>query len=92
MSELLTSPQPLAASIRKTLPKVKRQKVRISLDVSPELNVKLDELSLKIQGSRSDVLRRALVLMDVAVRARDEGHKLGVVDKNQPLLTEIVGI
>ena len=75
-----------------TLPKIKREKVRLSLDVSPELNMKLDELSLKIQGSRSDVLRRALVLMDVAVRARDEGHKLGVVDKNQPLLTEIVGI
>jgi len=75
-----------------TQPKVKREKVRLSLDVSPELNMKLDELSLKIQGSRSDVLRRALVLMDIAVRARDEGHKLGVVDKNQPLLTEIVGI
>jgi len=75
-----------------TQPKVKRAKVRLSLDVSPELNMKLDELSLKIQGSRSDVLRRALVLMDIAVRARDEGHKLGVVDKNQPLLTEIVGI
>lgn len=72
--------------------RTRRERVRLSLDVSPELNQKLDELSEKIHGSRSDVLRRAIVLMDVAVRARDEGHKLGVVDKNQPLLTEIVGI
>lgn len=68
------------------------ERVRLSLEVSPELNDKLDELSDKIHGSKSDVLRRAVALMDIAVRARDEGHKLGIADRNQPLLTEIIGI
>ncbi len=68
------------------------ERVRLSLEVSPELNDKLDELSDKIHGSKSDVLRRAVALMDIAVRARDEGHKLGIADRSQPLLTEIIGI
>jgi len=67
-------------------------RVRLSVEMSPEMNEKLTELSRKIHGSKSDVLRRALVLMDVAVRARDEGHKLGVASQDQTLLTEIVGI
>ncbi len=68
------------------------ERVRLSLEVSPELNDKLDELSDKIHGSKSDVLRRAVALMDIAVRARDAGHKLGIAEQNQPLLTEIIGI
>ena len=68
------------------------ERVRLSLEVSPELNDKLDELSDKIHGSKSDVLRRAVALMDIAVLARDEGHKLGIADRNQPLVTEIIGI
>lgn len=92
MPETLEVPQGATAPRKKLSSRLPRERVRLSLDVSPELDQKLDELSEKIHGSRSDVLRRALVLMDVAVRARDEGHKLGVVGKDQPLLTEIVGI
>lgn len=66
--------------------------VRLSLEVSPQLNAKLEELAEKLHGSKSDVLRRAVALMDVAVQAKEEGKKFGVANKDQELATEIVGI
>ena len=52
-------------------------KVRLSLDVSPELNRILDELATKIHSTKSDVLRKAIVLMELAVQAKDHEQKLG---------------
>jgi predicted transcriptional regulator len=67
-------------------------KVRLSLDVSPELNQTLEELATKIHGSKSDVLRKAIVLMELAVEAKEKQQKLGIVDKDRRLVTEIVGL
>ncbi len=67
-------------------------KVRLSLDVSPELNRTLDELALKIHGTKSDVLRKAIVLMELAVQAKDQQQKLGIIDKDHQVITEIVGL
>ncbi|NOT56142.1 MAG: DNA-binding protein [Deltaproteobacteria bacterium] len=67
-------------------------KVRLSLDVSPELNRTLDELALKIHGTKSDVLRKAIVLMELAVQAKDQQQKLGIIDKDRHIVTEIVGL
>ncbi|MBD2101911.1 DNA-binding protein [Leptolyngbya sp. FACHB-261] len=69
-----------------------RGKVRLSLDVSPELNDVLEELAARSNGTKSDVLRKAITLMKVATDARDKGLKVGIVDENQHLVTEIVGI
>jgi len=69
-----------------------REVVRLSLELSPQANEKLEELAEKIHGSKSDVLRRAIALMEVAVKAREEGNKFGVAAKGQQLATEIVGI
>ena len=68
------------------------EKVRLSLDVSPELNQVLEELATKIHGTKSDVLRKAIALMDVAVQAKEKHQKLGIMDENQQLVTEIVGL
>lgn len=67
-------------------------KVRLSLDVSPELNRTLDELAMKIHGTKSDVLRKAIVLMELAVQAKDQQQKLGIIDKDRQVITEIVGL
>lgn len=67
-------------------------KVRLSLDVSPELNRTLDELAIKINGTKSDVLRKAIVLMELAVQAKDQEQKLGIIDKDRHVITEIVGL
>ncbi|NDJ21918.1 hypothetical protein GS682_09780 [Nostoc sp. B(2019)] len=64
--------------------------VRLNLDLSPELNQILDELANKIGGSKSDVLRQAITLMQIMVIAKEETKKLGVLEANQLIANEII--
>lgn len=73
-------------------PKKEKEKVRLSLDISPELNALLESLAAKTGGTKSDVLRKAIALMEVAVDAKRRGLKLGLAEKDQPLATEIIGL
>lgn len=76
----------------KTAPTQERGKIRLSLDISPELNSLLEDLAEQTGGTKSDVLRKAIALMRVAVDAKRQGRKFGVAEQDQPLATEIVGI
>lgn len=67
-------------------------KVRLSLVVSPQANRALEDLARKTHSTKSEVLRKAIALLEVAVEARERGKKIGVADPGQPLATEIVGI
>ena len=67
------------------------QKIRVSLDISPELYAKLQEMARDIRGTKSDVLRKSLALMDVAIQARKDGKKIGIADRTEQLTTEIIG-
>lgn len=69
-----------------------RTKVRLSLDVSPELYTLLENLATTTGGTKSEVLRKAIALMEVAVDAKRQGKKFGIAEKDQPLATEIIGI
>lgn len=69
-----------------------KEKVRLSLIVSPELNDTLNELAEKLGGTKSEVLRRSIALMEVMVDAKEQGKKIGIADKDQPLAIEIIGI
>ncbi len=73
-------------------PKNEKEKVRLSLDISPELNELLEQLATTTGGTKSDVLRKAIALMEVAVDAKRRGLKLGLAEKDQPLTTEIIGL
>lgn len=73
-------------------PKSEKEKVRLSLDISPELNALLESLAAATGGTKSDVLRKAIALMEVAVDAKRRGLKLGLAEKDQPLVTEIIGL
>jgi len=66
-------------------------KVRVSLDISPELYAKLQEMAKDLGGTKSDVLRKSLALMDVAIQARKDGKKIGIADRTEQLTTEIIG-
>jgi predicted transcriptional regulator len=70
----------------------RKEKVRLSLDISPEVNQLLEDLADATGGTKSDVLRKAIALMNVAVDAKQRGLKLGLAEKEQTLTTEIVGI
>jgi predicted DNA-binding protein len=67
-----------------------RARVRLSVDVSPELNDLLDTLAEKTHSTKSDVLRRAIGLMDVAVEAREHGQKL-YISEEPPFSTSRAG-
>jgi predicted transcriptional regulator len=66
--------------------------IRLSLDVSPELYETLNLLAAKLHSTKSDVLRKAVALLEVAVRAKEEHKKFGVAAADQTLETEIVGL
>ncbi|ADI14424.1 ribbon-helix-helix protein, CopG family [Truepera radiovictrix] len=65
--------------------------VRLTVDLSPELNALLEELARASHTSKSEVLRRSIALMDFAQRAKREGKKVGAATPDQELATEVVG-
>lgn len=67
-------------------------KVRMTLELPQGLNDRLVELAEKTGGTKSDVLRKGIALVEVALRAREEGRRFGIVDADQPLAVEVVGI
>ncbi len=70
----------------------KGHRVQISLDVSPELYQTLNNVAQKLNGDPAEVLLKAIVLMQLAVDAQQQGKHLWIADDNQNLETEIVGI
>lgn len=69
-----------------------KKQIRLSLDVSPGLNNVIDDMAKKTHSSKSEVLRKSIALMEVAVQEKTRGNHLGVVDKNQKIIKEIVGL
>lgn len=65
---------------------------RVSVDLSPQLSARLEQISAEHNLSKVDVLRRAFALFDVAVTAKDNKQQLGVFDKDGKLVKEIVGL
>jgi Ribbon-helix-helix protein, copG family len=65
---------------------------RLMMEVSPELVELLDKLATRSQTTRTEVLRKAIALLDVSTQATDRGHKIGILDENDKLIQEIVGI
>lgn len=68
------------------------KKVRLTLDVSAVLNEKLDVLAAETGVSKSDVLRKAIALMEVAHQAASKGKKVGIARDEASLETEFVGL
>jgi predicted transcriptional regulator len=69
-----------------------RAKVRLTVDVSAELNQTLNRLAQDSGTTKSEILRKAVTLMEVAAQARDRGQKLALIDRQNTADTEIVGI
>jgi len=67
-------------------------KVRLSLQLSQELNRALEEIAVDTGGNRTEVIRQALALMKVAHNAKLKGRHVGIVSDPSRLDTEIVGL
>ena len=69
------------------------EKIRLSLDVSPEIFETLEGLAKASHTTKSAVLRKAIELIRIASDAKKRGHVVGIVDrKNKRLVREIVGV
>ncbi len=67
------------------------EKVRLSLQISEDVNRFLEQMADDTSGTKSDVLRRALALLKVAHEGKRKGKRLGFVSDSGNLETEIVG-
>jgi len=70
----------------------KKDTVSLSLHVSPELNRMLEEMASDTHTTKSDVMRKAIAIMEVAIKAKQSKQKIGILDQNDRLINEIVGI
>jgi predicted transcriptional regulator len=68
------------------------KKVRLTLDLSPELDELVGRLAKITGGTKSDVMRKSIALMELAVEAKQAGKKFGIAHEGQTLATEIVGV
>jgi predicted transcriptional regulator len=68
------------------------EKVRANLVMSPEMADLIDRLANETGSTKSDVIRKAINLLEVAVEARKAGRDFGVARAGVDLDTKIVGI
>jgi len=69
-----------------------KESVRLSLTLSPELNERLEQLAASNHTTKTEILRKAIALYDVVAEAKSEKKRLGILDQDKRLLTEIIGI
>lgn len=67
-------------------------KVRLTVDVTDELNERLNSLAEETGGSKSELLRKAIALVEVAVQAKRAGRHVAVVDRDEKVVSTIVGL
>lgn len=66
--------------------------IRLSLDISPELNGLLDEMARLTFSTKCKILQKAIALMEVAVQEKEKGNHLGVINKDHTIIKEIIGV
>jgi regulator of PEP synthase PpsR (kinase-PPPase family) len=74
------------------MPARSSDKVKLSLLISPQLNEALETMAQESGTTKSDILRKAIALLEVALDARKEGKGIGIVTKDRQVVTEIVGV
>ncbi|WP_440963536.1 hypothetical protein ACL58G_24890 [Massilia sp. GER05] len=66
--------------------------IRLTLTMSPALNAKLEQLAAANCATKAEILRKAIVLYELACRASLKNQRLGVFDEDERLVVEIVGL
>lgn len=66
--------------------------VEMSLRLSPETNERLEKLSENNHMTISDLFRKSLALMEVALKNKAKGNQLAILDKNDKKISEITGL
>jgi predicted transcriptional regulator len=66
--------------------------VRLNVNISENLNARLDELAQQSGTSKSELLRKAIALVDLAVTEKTRNNHLSVTNSDGKVLREIVGV
>jgi hypothetical protein len=92
-SKLLTLEEKMGATTTANKNKKQDDSVRLSLDVSGDMNDSLEKIADDLGTSKSDVLRRAVVLLEIIYEAQKEDGELafGLTRNNEQLDREIIG-
>ncbi|MCH8045616.1 MAG: hypothetical protein IID44_18040 [Planctomycetes bacterium] len=64
---------------------------RLNIQFSDKQKKSLDEMAQELDTTKAGVLKTALSLLEVAMRERKEGNRIGIV-KDNTVVKEIVGI
>lgn len=67
----------------------RHKNVRFSLDVSRELDACLVRCAVSLRSTKAEVLRRAIMLMEIAAEGRARGERIVLVDANDNIVTRI---
>lgn len=67
-------------------------RVRLTIEFSKETDALLNDMARRMGGTRVDVLRKAVNMMHVALEAKEQGQRFGVIDEHGHLQTRIVGV
>ena len=67
-------------------------KIRLSLELTEKFNQALEELAVQIHGSKSDVFRKSIALLEVAVAATLAGKSMAIISPEGNVTTRITGI
>jgi hypothetical protein len=79
----------MAVSNTATAPK----KVRLTLELSEDINNFLDETATQNGTTKSDILRKAIALMKAASLGKEKGQELALIDpKSEKVVAHIVGL
>jgi Ribbon-helix-helix protein, copG family len=70
----------------------KMKKIRLTVDVSRQLYDLLERVAEDQGVSKTDVIRRAVALMDAAHQAAKRGRKVGIAKHGEALETEFIGL
>ena len=65
---------------------------RLNVNITEELNARLDNLAERDGITKSELLRKAIALVELAVNEKYRGNKLAITDQEQHVLREIVGV
>ena len=71
---------------------VENQSVPLNLLLSPELNERLEQLATANNVTKVEILQKSIALFDVVFEAKAENKRIGILNQDKQLETEIVGI
>jgi len=68
------------------------QVVSLSLNMSSELNAKLEKMSADSHTAKTDILKKAIFLLDIAMDNTRKGNKIAILNQEDHKVGDIIGV